>query len=127
MDLCLDVSIALTYVFCSDNYGFVTFERKSDANAAIERGNDDPALPRVELCFGGRRTFCKENYADLGAKDDPLLKGFLLTFCLLQTRSETGGIRSGVARGAAAASAPRRAPPRPPRRPPSGPPTSTRS
>ncbi len=49
-----------------DNYGFVTFRNKKDAFSAIERGNDDTSQPRVDLCFGGRRAFCKEKYADLG-------------------------------------------------------------
>jgi len=48
-----------------DNYGFVTFHSKKDAFAAIEHGNDDTSYPKVDLCFGGRRAFCKEKYADL--------------------------------------------------------------
>jgi len=48
-----------------DNYGFVTFQSKSDAFSAIEHGNDDTSYPKVDLCFGGRRAFCKERYADL--------------------------------------------------------------
>ena len=50
----------------SDNYGFVTFKYKNDAYEAIERGNDNPGYPKVDLCFGGRRNFCKEKYSDLG-------------------------------------------------------------
>ena len=50
----------------SDNYGFVTFKYKNDAYEAIEHGNDNPSFSRVDLCFGGRRTFCKEKYSDLG-------------------------------------------------------------
>lgn len=49
-----------------DNYGFVTYAYKADAYDAVEHGNDDPNLPRYDLCFGGRRGFCKEKYADLG-------------------------------------------------------------
>lgn len=49
-----------------DNYGFVTFKFKVDAYEAVEHGNDDPTYPKVDLCFGGRRTFCKEKYSDLG-------------------------------------------------------------
>lgn len=49
-----------------DNYGFVTFVHKLDAYEAVEHGNDNPALPRYDLSFGGRRMFCKTNYADLG-------------------------------------------------------------
>ena len=53
-------------LFFRDNYGFVTFQSKSDAFSAIEHGNDDTSYPKVDLCFGGRRAFCKERYADLG-------------------------------------------------------------
>ena len=49
-----------------DNYGFVTFRNKADAFTAIEQGNDDTSYPKVDLCFGGRRAFCKEKYSDLG-------------------------------------------------------------
>lgn len=49
-----------------DNYGFVTFAYKVDAYEAVEHGNDDPSLPHYDLCFGGRRAFCKQRYADLG-------------------------------------------------------------
>ena len=52
--------------FSRDNYGFVTFDSKKDAFNAIEHGNDDTSYPKVDLCFGGRRAFCKEKYADLG-------------------------------------------------------------
>jgi len=51
-----------------DNYGFVTFRNKADAFAAIEQGNDDTSYPKVDLCFGGRRTFCKEKYSDLDSR-----------------------------------------------------------
>ena len=54
-----------SYLF-RDNYGFVTFAYKTDAYRAVEHGNDDPSLPRYDLCFGGRRAFCKVKYADLG-------------------------------------------------------------
>ena len=54
------------YYLFSDNYGFVTFAYKNDAYEAVEHGNDDPSLPRYDLCFGGRRAFCKVKYADLG-------------------------------------------------------------
>ena len=49
-----------------DNYGFVTFANTKDAYQAIEHGNDDPGQEKVDLCFGGRRAFCKEKYSDLG-------------------------------------------------------------
>ncbi|XP_050049130.1 uncharacterized protein [Dermacentor andersoni] len=51
-----------------DNYGFVTFLRGSDAYEAVEHGNDDPKLPRFDLCFGGRRQFCRTNWADLDSQ-----------------------------------------------------------
>lgn len=51
-----------------DNYGFVTFLRGSDAYEAVEHGNDDPKLPQFDLCFGGRRQFCRTNWADLDSQ-----------------------------------------------------------
>lgn len=48
-----------------DNYAFVTFAYKSDAYEALEHGNDDASLPKFDLCFGGRRQFCKRQYSDL--------------------------------------------------------------
>ena len=51
-----------------DNYGFVSFRNKDDAYEAVEHGNDDPSYPRVDLCFGGRRKFCKQKYSDLGKR-----------------------------------------------------------
>ncbi|XP_077501999.1 uncharacterized protein LOC144113009 [Amblyomma americanum] len=51
-----------------DNYGFVTFLRGADAYEAVEHGNDDPKLPRFDLCFGGRRQFCRTNWADLDSQ-----------------------------------------------------------
>merc|ERR1719510_765197 len=51
-----------------DNYGFVTFRNKADAFNAIEQGNDDTSYPKVDLCFGGRRAFCKEKYSDLESR-----------------------------------------------------------
>ena len=44
----------------------MSFRNKDDAYEAVERGNDDPSYPRVDLCFGGRRKFCKQKYSDLG-------------------------------------------------------------
>jgi len=37
-----------------------------DAYEAVEHGNDDPNQPHYDLCFGGRRAFCKTRYSDLG-------------------------------------------------------------
>jgi hypothetical protein len=61
--LCEDL---INRTICRDNYGFVTFAFKVDAYEAVEHGNDDPSLPKYDLCFGGRRTFCKVRYSDLG-------------------------------------------------------------
>ncbi|XP_073691196.1 uncharacterized protein pprc1 [Garra rufa] len=50
-----------------DNYGFVTYYSKKDAFDAIENGSklrEQNELP-FDLCFGGRRQFCKTGYADL--------------------------------------------------------------
>lgn len=67
---------------CSDNYGFVTFAYKNDAYEAVEHGNDDPTLPRYDLCFGGRRAFCKVKYADLGKNTFYLYRiEYFLSFC----------------------------------------------
>ncbi|CAG5119111.1 unnamed protein product, partial [Candidula unifasciata] len=48
-----------------DNYGFVTFAYSCDAVAAKEKGNSKPGEARFDLCFGGRRHFCPDQYADL--------------------------------------------------------------
>ncbi|KAM9323748.1 peroxisome proliferator-activated receptor gamma coactivator-related protein 1 [Gastrophryne carolinensis] len=55
-----------------DNYGFVTYNSASQAFAAIENGHKlrlPDELP-FDLCFGGRRQFCKRNYADLDSNLD---------------------------------------------------------
>lgn len=49
-----------------DNYGFVTYKNREEAYSAVEHGNDDPSLPKYDLCFGGRRAFCRVQYSDLG-------------------------------------------------------------
>lgn len=59
------VDISVHFRERGDNYGFVTFLYNTDAYTAVEHGNDNPSLPRYDLCFGGRRAFCKSNYADL--------------------------------------------------------------
>ncbi|XP_019411110.1 PREDICTED: peroxisome proliferator-activated receptor gamma coactivator-related protein 1 isoform X2 [Crocodylus porosus] len=50
-----------------DNYGFVTYRYAEEAFAAIERGHTlrRPDEQPFDLCFGGRRQFCRRNYADL--------------------------------------------------------------
>ncbi|KAM4702828.1 peroxisome proliferator-activated receptor gamma coactivator-related protein 1 [Rhinophrynus dorsalis] len=55
-----------------DNYGFVTYRYTGEAFAAIENGHKlrlPDELP-FDLCFGGRRQFCKSNYADLDSNRD---------------------------------------------------------
>ena len=69
--------VLIWFSFFRDNYGFVTFMSKNDAFAAIEHGNDDTSQPKVDLCFGGRRAFCKEKYADLGKFKSLKIKPFL--------------------------------------------------
>ncbi|NXR09129.1 PPRC1 protein, partial [Semnornis frantzii] len=50
-----------------DNYGFVTYRFAEEAFAAIESGHKlrRPDEQPFDLCFGGRRQFCRRNYADL--------------------------------------------------------------
>ncbi|KAL1005518.1 hypothetical protein UPYG_G00060100 [Umbra pygmaea] len=55
-----------------DHYGFVTFYNMEDAFAAIEKGyklRRPDELP-FDLCFGGRRQFCKSTYADLDSNHE---------------------------------------------------------
>ncbi|GAB1604969.1 uncharacterized protein LOC115228566 [Argonauta hians] len=47
-----------------DNYGFVTFYHQSDAYLSMDATSKIENFP-FDVCFGGRRTFCKESYADL--------------------------------------------------------------
>lgn len=73
------VDISVHFREHGDNYGFVTFAYKNDAYEAVEHGNDDPSLPRYDLCFGGRRAFCKVKYADLdGMASSSLNNGHML-------------------------------------------------
>lgn len=65
----LDVGVySLSLLFGRDNYGFVTYRYAEEAFAAIEGGQAlcRPDEQPFDLCFGGRRQFCKRNYADLG-------------------------------------------------------------
>ncbi|KAG7334215.1 hypothetical protein KOW79_002622 [Hemibagrus wyckioides] len=54
-----------------DNYGFVTYYNKKDAFNAIENGSKlrQPNELPFDLCFGGRRQFCRTSYADLDSND----------------------------------------------------------
>ncbi|XP_071336781.1 peroxisome proliferator-activated receptor gamma coactivator-related protein 1 isoform X2 [Trachinotus anak] len=59
-----------------DNYGFVTYYDTKDAFTAIENGSKlrKPDELPFDLCFGGRRQFCKASYSDLDSSReyDPL-------------------------------------------------------
>ena len=84
-----------------DNYGFVTFRNKADAFTAIEQGNDDTSYPKVDLCFGGRRAFCKEKYSDLGNSKlainffvKPYFQLFVYNFYFADSRSFLTGAKS---------------------------------
>ncbi|XP_068597502.1 peroxisome proliferator-activated receptor gamma coactivator-related protein 1 [Brachionichthys hirsutus] len=59
-----------------DNYGFVTYYNIDDAFNAIKNGGKlrrSDELP-FDICFGGRRQFCRTSYADLDSilEYDPL-------------------------------------------------------
>lgn len=60
-------SLCLTFL-TSDNYGFVTYRYAEEAFAAIESGHKLRQADEqpFDLCFGGRRQFCKRSYSDLG-------------------------------------------------------------
>ncbi|CAL8330373.1 unnamed protein product [Lota lota] len=65
-------SVSLHFRDRSDSYGFVTFHHMEDAFAAIENGSKlrrPDELP-FDICFGGRRQFCKSDYADLDSTKD---------------------------------------------------------
>ena len=48
------------------NYGFITFDKPENAYRAFELSAKDLKLNNYDIGFGGRREFCKQNYADLG-------------------------------------------------------------
>lgn len=50
---------------CGDNYGFVTYANTRDAYSAVEGGTGLPGCENFDICFGGRRNFCKADYFDL--------------------------------------------------------------
>lgn len=58
-----------------DNYAFVTFFEYSSAAEAIERGNEDPDLEVLDICFGGRRKFCGGSYVDFDSNTSCLEEG----------------------------------------------------
>ncbi|KAJ8385221.1 hypothetical protein AAFF_G00190980 [Aldrovandia affinis] len=55
-----------------DNFGFITYRYTCDALAALENGHTLRRTnePQFELCFGGRKQFCKSNYTDLDSHSD---------------------------------------------------------
>ncbi|KAL6487386.1 hypothetical protein MHYP_G00040120 [Metynnis hypsauchen] len=55
-----------------DNYGFVTYYSTKDAFTAIENGSmlRQPNELPFDLCFGGRRQFCRTSYADLDSNQE---------------------------------------------------------
>ncbi|KAK3882918.1 hypothetical protein Pcinc_012735 [Petrolisthes cinctipes] len=63
------VDISVHFREHGDNYGFITYKNREEAYRAVEHGNDDLTLPKYDLCFGGRRAFCKVQYSDLDAQD----------------------------------------------------------
>lgn len=66
LHLALKIYLQSCNFFYRDKYGFVTFEDKPGAYAAFDRGPEDPLLQSYDISFGGRRIFCKTEYADLG-------------------------------------------------------------
>lgn len=57
--------VTLHYKESGAKYGFVTFEKPQDAYKAIDCSSKDPALCEYDVSFGGRRAFCRTEYADL--------------------------------------------------------------
>lgn len=57
--------VTLHYKESGAKYGFVTFEKPQDAYKAIDCSGKDPVLSEYDVSFGGRRAFCRTEYADL--------------------------------------------------------------
>lgn len=57
--------VTMHYKESGAKYGFVTFEKPQDAYKAIDSSSKDPALSVYDVSFGGRRAFCRTEYADL--------------------------------------------------------------
>lgn len=57
--------VTLHYKESGAKYGFVTFEKPQDAYKAIDSSSTDPNLIEYDVSFGGRRAFCRTEYADL--------------------------------------------------------------
>uniref|UniRef100_UPI00358FA790 peroxisome proliferator-activated receptor gamma coactivator-related protein 1-like isoform X2 n=1 Tax=Myxine glutinosa TaxID=7769 RepID=UPI00358FA790 len=62
-----------------DNYAFVTYRFTCDAFAAVEKGHSLRLAhePPFDLCFGGRRQFCKTSYSDLDSSNSVGSRGHL--------------------------------------------------
>lgn len=59
------VKITLHVKANGSRYGFVTFEKPQHAYDAIDACGTDPNLRNYDVSFGGRRAFCRTQYADL--------------------------------------------------------------
>uniref|UniRef100_A0A182QR59 RRM domain-containing protein n=1 Tax=Anopheles farauti TaxID=69004 RepID=A0A182QR59_9DIPT len=59
------VKITLHVKANGSRYGFVTFEKPQHAYDAIDARGTDPNLRNYDVSFGGRRAFCRTQYADL--------------------------------------------------------------
>nr|XP_040240637.2 serine-rich adhesin for platelets [Anopheles coluzzii] len=59
------VKITLHMKANGSRYGFVTFEKPQHAYDAIDARGTDPNLRNYDVSFGGRRAFCRTQYADL--------------------------------------------------------------
>ncbi|XP_049277192.1 serine-rich adhesin for platelets [Anopheles funestus] len=59
------VKITLHLKANGSRYGFVTFEKPQHAYDAIDACGTDPNLRNYDVSFGGRRAFCRTQYADL--------------------------------------------------------------
>uniref|UniRef100_A0A182K050 RRM domain-containing protein n=1 Tax=Anopheles christyi TaxID=43041 RepID=A0A182K050_9DIPT len=59
------VKITLHMKANGSRYGFVTFEKPQHAYDAIDARGTDPNLRTYDVSFGGRRAFCRTQYADL--------------------------------------------------------------
>jgi len=88
------VDISVHFRDFGDNYGFVTFQYKVDAYAAVERGNDDKTQPQYDLCFGGRRAFCKERYMDLDDVEENVAAKPTLDFDELLEHAKSAAVNS---------------------------------
>ncbi|XP_055524105.1 serine-rich adhesin for platelets [Wyeomyia smithii] len=57
--------VTVHYKESGAKYGFVTFEKPQDAYKAIDASGSNPNLCGYDVSFGGRRAFCRTEYADL--------------------------------------------------------------